>query len=36
MNIDYRDKTGGSIAVATLVSNALVTEIRHVIGSKVL
>jgi len=34
-NLSYRDRTGGSITVAALVSDALVTEIRHVVKAKV-
>jgi hypothetical protein len=35
INLDYKDKTGGSIAIIALVSDALVAEIRHIIGPKV-
>jgi hypothetical protein len=35
INLDYRDKTGGSIAIIALVSDALVAEIRHIIRPKV-
>jgi hypothetical protein len=34
-NLSYRDRTGGSITIAALVSDALVTEIRHVVKAKV-
>jgi energy-coupling factor transporter ATP-binding protein EcfA2 len=35
MNLDYKNKTGGSITVITLVSDALIAEIRHIVGAKV-
>ena len=34
INLDYKDRTGGSIVVVALVSDALIAEIRHVIGPK--
>jgi len=35
MNLDYKNKTGGFITVITLVSDALIAEIRHIVGAKV-
>ena len=35
MNLDYKNETGGSITVITLVSDALIAEIRHIVGAKV-
>jgi energy-coupling factor transporter ATP-binding protein EcfA2 len=34
INLDYKDRTGGSIVVVALVSDALIAEIRHVVGPK--
>jgi len=34
-NLSYRDRTGGSVTIVTLVSDALVVEIGHVVGAKV-
>jgi hypothetical protein len=33
-NLSYRDRTGGSITIVTLVSDALVTEIRRLLKRK--